>query len=140
MPEQCENVRRELLYFLKGPETHVNPYFCHEFLFIKGLGDIVVGPGLIPLQALCDERPGGYHDNLDMAEGRMRPDPPTRLIAPNPRHHNVQEDEGRLEVQCDSQRLFSTGGCPQRIVLPQDFFQDSDISGMVIHNKNTGVT
>jgi hypothetical protein len=75
-----------------------------------------------------------------MAEGRMRPDPPTRLIAPNSRHHNVQEDEGRLEVQRDSQGIFSTGGCLQRIVLPQAFFQDSDIRGMVIHNKNTGIT
>ena len=70
----------------------------------------------------------------------MRPEPSTCLVAPNPRHHNVQEDEGRLEVQRDGQRLFSTGGRLQRIVLPQDFFQDGDISGMVIHHKNTGVT
>src|SRR5262245_25989369 len=92
MPEKCEDIRRELLHFLKGPEAHVDPHFSHEFLFIKGLGDIVVGPGFIPLQALCDECPGGYHDNFDMAEGRMRPEPSTCLVAPNPRHHNVQED------------------------------------------------
>src|SRR5205823_4994893 len=140
MPEQCEDIRCALLHFLKRSEAHMDPHFCHEFLFIKGFGDIVVSPGLIPLQALRNERPGGYHDDFNMAEGRMCPDPPTCLVAPNPRHHNVQEDESRLEVQRHDQRLFSTGGRLQRIVLPQDFFQDGDISGMVIDNKNTGVT
>jgi hypothetical protein len=101
MPKKCEDVRRELLHFLKGSEAHMDPHFGHEFLFIKGLGDIVVGPGLIPLQALCDERPGGYHDNFAMAEVRMPPQPPTCFVAANPRHHNVQEDEGRLEIQRD---------------------------------------
>ena len=70
----------------------------------------------------------------------MRPEPSTRIVAVEPWHHNVQQDEGGVEVRCDGERLIPTGGRLQDTMVPQDFLQDGDIGGVIVDDEHAAVT
>ena len=41
----------ELVYFFYGLQAQINAYLCRKLIFIKGLGNIVIGANLITLQS-----------------------------------------------------------------------------------------
>ena len=89
---------RETVGSRKRPEYHLTEAGADLFDVVKGLGDLVVGPGRVAGKPFFGGRPRGDEDDLRRDAVRRGQDPTTRFVAVETRHHDVEQQDVGLKL------------------------------------------
>ena len=134
MAQKREQVGLQLIDLFDGFQAKVNLHFGQQLVFFEGFGNVVVGTRLIAPETLRHHCFRRYHNHLDVFMRGIRADAAARLIAVDPRHHDIQQNEVRPKLLQSRQCFFSRTRRMELIVIAQQLFQNRDIGGIVIHN------
>ncbi len=107
----------------------------HQFLIIKGLGDIVIRPQLQPQDLAGALVVGGDEDHGGRPVQLL--DRPENVVAIHIRQHNVQKDDIRLLGGISVHRLPAGISADRVVALQLQVHPDQiDDTGLVIHDQN----
>ncbi len=110
-----------------------------EFLRAEGFGEIIVGSGFEPLDAILGLGTGGEHDDGDFGGARVATQFTKHRITVTPGQHQVQNDEGGALSQGDFGARNPIVGFEHLVSCPLEVEADElgDVR-FVLNYQNTG--
>src|SRR5579883_1797831 len=101
----------------------------HQFLEAKRLGQVIVGPGIQPRDAIAHVVFGGEHQDGNILRGRVGAQPSANLQAVHPRQHNIQDDQIGVDALSRRQPLGAIHRCfyQKALVLESELDKLDDV-------------
>ena len=138
MGQKGQEPAPEFVHFFHGLQSKEDPNFGAEFVGRDGLHDVVVGTGLISADTFFDLGIRGHEDDLEVLERPLRPQHSAQVVPVDDGHHDVEENERRLQTLRGVKRRLSVGQRRDVVFIPKKLLDDDQIHGLVINCQDLG--